>query len=101
MRGRMIMCALTAAVLAVANCGGSDDGDGAAESTAAEDLVAVMVDSGAPREEAECVADKLGDVSAGQLEEFFEAVADGEDVVATEGIARQFLNARVECTVEE
>ncbi|MEP1124512.1 MAG: hypothetical protein ABJH68_11555 [Ilumatobacter sp.] len=96
--------AAAATVLALTACGGSSDGgssDADGASTAADDLVALMVDQGAPQDEAECIAEKLDGVSVDELTTFFEAVDDGEDVVATEGVAERFINANAECTLVE
>lgn len=98
-RPLVFLCTAAVALTLAVSCGGGDDGPADGESTSVDALVAVMVDDGAPRETAECIAEKLEDVTANELFEFFEAVADGEDVVATEGVARLFINARTACDV--
>lgn len=85
------------ALTLVVGCGGGDDGPADGESTSVDALTAVMVDLGAPQEDAECVAAKLENVTANELFDFFEAVGDGEEVLATEGVARQVINARGAC----
>lgn len=92
----------TTAIITLTACGGSSGGGGSdGASSSADDLVALMVDQGAPQDEAECIAGKLVGVSVDDLAAFFEAVDSGEDVVATEGVAEKFLNANGECTLVE
>jgi hypothetical protein len=85
------------ALLVLAGCGG-DSGGG---STSTEDLVEVMVETGAPEDMASCVAEKLDGVSASDLRDFMSDVESGEDVEATSGTAAAFLNASVECDLAE
>jgi hypothetical protein len=89
------------AVLALVGCGGGDDDGGDGASTSTEDLVEVMVDSGAPEDIAGCVAEKLGGVSASDLRDFLSDVESGEDVDATSGTAKAFLNASAECNLAD
>jgi hypothetical protein len=91
-------------VLALVGCGGGDDdgdaggGDGG---TSTDDLVEVMVDSGAPEDIASCVAEKLDGVSASDLRDFLSDVGSGEDVDATSGTGKSFLNASAECNLAD
>ena len=92
MQRRIITLSLVALPLALIGCGGSDSGSNGS-STSKDDLVQLMVDQGAPQEQAECVADKLDGVTVDDLGEFFEAIGNDEQVEATEGVAKQFLDA--------
>jgi len=91
-----------AAVVALAGCGSdSDDDGGDGDSTSPAALVEVLVEQGAPEDEAECVVEKLDGVTVDDLNEFFESIADNEPVEATEGLGEQFVNARVACEAGE
>jgi hypothetical protein len=91
--------AIAGALVVLGACGGDSDSDDSSSST--DDLVEVMVDTGAPEDTATCVAEKLDGVSASELQDFLTEVADGEDVEATSGVGEQFVNASAECNLAE
>lgn len=100
MRPRLTTCCIAAALLALAGCGSDGDSAGGSSDDAGsstEAIVAALVAQGAPQADAECVAEQLDGVTADELTEFFEAVDAGEEIVATEGVAMQFINAKAYC----
>lgn len=66
--------------MAVVSCGGDDGSAGSGGELSVDEIAALFVSSGAPAEEAECVAGEVqGKLSNEEIQQFVDS-ADGSDV---------------------